>query len=798
MTLNGAVSVAFRSLAAVTVSGVLLTLIVWQVDLEQISRGVSAINWVAILLAFVFISLNILIACFRYWNILRTFGQKVALPATIRANLFGLASGLLFFQIVGQTLSRWATLRNSGVSPAGVVVTSLYERVLALAVLMIAAAVAAWVLYDGLSIHIQRESLAIAKSLTLIAISALVVSIVVLRRYLSLLWRSVRRGTNWNAVAVGILLTLFVHGTMLAAYLSLIVTLAPDIPIADLAAASVIIMLAASLPISFAGWGIREFGAMFAFGYVGVNAGAALAVSIVVGVLSITSIAVLTGIVVLVSAPARRTTGSEQEVNSLLHIDLSRFLFLAIPIGVASLIMFQVFVPIGDGFVNINLADPLALIGVILFALNFKRIDFSGAVPHAALIVGTLSLLLVAGLIHGWWRFGYLDWAFVNRGVGWIFILGYIASGAALAIVSPVAGSHTIFRILICVAIVIVGADIGLWILLSFGFGDFRSITPWPQMFGESQNPNAFAFQLLLILAGAVTLGMHPNRRSTTRVVGTIVIGMLITAIYLTQSRTALVTFAFLIVGALAIDLRKFEVLAKGAAVAVFLVLVVPNVPLILITGASTLNAALEYMGLPLVFALDLPRPDLASMIQAYQIPLYRPASEGQRWESIFTAFTLFQANPIFGAGLGAGYQSGQYGTAPVVIHSTPLWVLAEFGLVGAAAVGVAFLSAAHSFWRRFVERRDAVYAFGLLALLTFVVFGLPHDIFYQRLFWFLLGLCLFKGGRLKIGRAPLSLREDRGLRADSDGTDDIPHSRHSEAPTPLASATFHRNEGGY
>ncbi len=30
-------------------------------------------------------------------------------------------------------------------------------------------------------------------------------------------------------------------------------------------------------------------------------------------------------------------------------------------------------------------------------------------------------------------------------------------------------------------------------------------------------------------------------------------------------------------------------------------------------------------------------------------------------------------------------------------------------------------------------------------------VFGLPHDIFYQRLFWFFLGLVLFAGARSKV-----------------------------------------------
>ena len=692
------------------------------------------------------VSLSVLIACYRYWTILRTFGQDISLAATVQANLIGLVGGLLFFQVVGQTLSRWATLRRLGVSPASVVVTSLYERIVALVILLGAALIAAWILYDGVTLELQRESLAFAKSLLLLVLSFAAVSVFVLRRPLKLLWRSLRHGTNWNAVIVGVVLTIFVHGAMLAAYLSLILTIAPDISLVNLGAASVIIMLAASFPISFAGWGVRELGAVFAFGFVGVDSSHALAVSITIGILSIAAIAVLTGVVLLWFTPARVAASNGLQIASPPHVDLSRFLFLAVPTAAAIVIMFHVWLPVGVGFVNTNLADPMALMGGILFLLHYKRMDFGGAFPRIFLFICVFSLLILAGLIHGWWRFGYTDWAFVNRGVGWLFILGYVATGGILVMTSPVAGPYTIIRVLIWVAIIVVAADLVLWLLPSYDFRGLESISPEYRIDGEALNPNAFAFQLVMIFAGVLTLVAKAGRRIAPRRFESAICGLFFAAIYLTQSRTAFVATLVLLVGAIVLGFRRWDLLVKGAVVALFIVLFVPNVPYVLNVSVHLINSALEYLGFPL---LPDPTGGFAG-IAGREVPLDRPGSEAERWQSIRNGLALFREHPIFGAGLGAGMHSSLVNGRPLVIHSPPVWILAEFGLVGAVGIGAPFLSIAVYFLRRFREQGEGLYGFGFLIVLVFVVFGLPHDMFYQRLFWFLLGVVLFRGAKFK------------------------------------------------
>jgi hypothetical protein len=77
----------------------------------------------------------------------------------------------------------------------------------------------------------------------------------------------------------------------------------------------------------------------------------------------------------------------------------------------------------------------------------------------------------------------------------------------------------------------------------------------------------------------------------------------------------------------------------------------------------------------------------------------------------------------------------------PMVIHSTPVWILAEFGLLGAGIFGwIFYLLGRHALERgtRSPERRVVA-----MLLLSFAIFSLAHEILYQRIFWLVLGAAL-------------------------------------------------------
>jgi 4-amino-4-deoxy-L-arabinose transferase-like glycosyltransferase len=77
----------------------------------------------------------------------------------------------------------------------------------------------------------------------------------------------------------------------------------------------------------------------------------------------------------------------------------------------------------------------------------------------------------------------------------------------------------------------------------------------------------------------------------------------------------------------------------------------------------------------------------------------------------------------------------------PLLIHSAPLWLLAELGLVGFVVFALPGAYAFVTEWCR--AQRDQAAAFGVLLMLAFALMCAPADMFYQRTFWLLIGATL-------------------------------------------------------
>jgi hypothetical protein len=116
-------------------------------------------------------------------------------------------------------------------------------------------------------------------------------------------------------------------------------------------------------------------------------------------------------------------------------------------------------------------------------------------------------------------------------------------------------------------------------------------------------------------------------------------------------------------------------------------------------------------------------------------------SSSVERWSSIVGALSVWRDNPLFGGGLGAVVRLnlGLDGT-PLVTHSTPVWVLAEFGLVG--LIALASLPG-WLLWRyraRIAVLAQPQHVAICLLLLFFAVFSAVHDVAFQRIWWLVLG----------------------------------------------------------
>lgn len=134
---------------------------------------------------------------------------------------------------------------------------------------------------------------------------------------------------------------------------------------------------------------------------------------------------------------------------------------------------------------------------------------------------------------------------------------------------------------------------------------------------------------------------------------------------------------------------------------------------------------------------------EFSSISLVHNLPTYSAASsDAERWAIIKLALQMWEEWPFLGIGLGGFFQNSQaqLGTS-MVIHSTPVWILVEFGLIAFIvmfALGLITVRQSLS-----LDCDDPRNRLALLVIVLFSTFGLFHEIFYQRIFWLVLGMTL-------------------------------------------------------
>src|SRR5215471_17672747 len=255
------------------------------------------------------------------------------------------------------------------------------------------------------------------------------------------------------------------------------------------------------------------------------------------------------------------------------------------------------------------------------------------------------------------------------------------------------------------------------------------------QLEGYAQNPNAFAFQLLMALA--VLLGGRPQAsapgRARWRLIGAAV---LVAALVLTRSRAGILCAI------------------GGLALAAALHVIPPRVLLTRRAIVAGLIGGVALVGLGIAFWGSIDRLMVAPLGAEWRP--FTAESDALRWQSMVLGWQAWLQHPLLGGGLGAFLLARESSGLPaLVIHSVPIWFMAEMGLVGLAAY--AFFVASLFVVGVSELRRDAPYARSLLvAVAVFVVMSLVHDLFFQRTFWFLAGLLSAEVGAPALSAEPV------------------------------------------
>lgn len=727
-----------RYVAPIAVTAVALAAALTQVDVSPALAAAQDLGTVD--LAFIFSALGVgaLLASARLQIIARDLGYSMRLRDAVAALSLGQIAGSLFFQIVGQTAARTAFLSRRGMPVAGTLVITGYERLAALLVSVLMATVGAWFLFGRITLDLERGGATFAKLAAGLALAVCAGAAFAWGQDASQYLRRVAGPQAAGRLVRVVTLSVLIQLSTMAAYIVAARALAPALDIGDLVAAAAVVMLAAALPISLAGWGIRELSAIYALGIIGLPKEKALIVAIVVGCAAL----LVVGALALASLAVSRAGSLPVKTIAGQQIDYAALFGWSIPVAAATAVFFQIHVPLAGATLNVNLADPIALVGAALFAagaVRARRLP-SWRLPGLNLHLALMTAVLAAAFLYGWSKQGWSGWAFTNRLAGWFVLLAYFATGALVVRFAGTRGFSVLTATFAAVALAIVIIEVAIFATIAANFQVPLEIVRY-RIEGFAQNANAFALQLLLALA---VLLSRPSARSRDHILA---LALALLGLWFTGSKAGFIAIGSILVVAFTIGAARPARLAVAGVAAVAVILLINWLPDLIFAitqaGETVARAVRDFLcgGCePPLHAGKLDKRDFSALgvaASGYQ------SSSVERAASLQAAWQMFLQHPVFGAGLGAFLEqyARQTGT-PLVIHSTPLWLLAETGIIGLLVFAAPILRALVQELGP-ARQRDAVACLIVLILVGFGAMASVHELLYQRSLWLLLGAAL-------------------------------------------------------
>ncbi len=272
-----------RHLVSVCISALLLGLVFWLAGLDNVWHGLARFPAWAVTCMLVLLSANLLMVSFRFWRVLTHFGIAVPWKIAFQANVAGNVAGFFVISLVGHVMGRQMVLQRFGVTPILNASLAAYERALLVLVSGGLGTVGAMYLLGQTAVTGFFRQVAFAE-IVVAAFGGVMLSLWLGRsNFERKLSQRIFSSSNLSRLTTITALTLAGQLCMLAAFMVGILGVTQDLSILSMFAASAAISLAATIPITIGGWGLREVAAVYVLGHLGVPSADAISVSVMVG-----------------------------------------------------------------------------------------------------------------------------------------------------------------------------------------------------------------------------------------------------------------------------------------------------------------------------------------------------------------------------------------------------------------------------------------------------------------------------------------------------------------------------------
>ncbi len=343
-------------------------------------------------------------------------------------------------------------------------------------------------------------------------------------------------------------------------------------------------------------------------------------------------------------------------------------------------------------------------------------------IPWIIALITVMSIALLNGYINN----GFLSsWAFVNKYIGFLLLLSYLALGGWL--VTNTKNSAYIISLFVNIFVGFFVITMALSVALLF----LQYFLPYPLLLpnypwdGFMANRNAY--MVVFVMSFIFIIWSYKNSDIKIPAWIRIVFWLSTLTFFLFNgSRTGWIVSAVLF----AILLLKEPVKRSKTIIPLLLVgftmfyasfFITTN---IMVTEARQMGRLLNVIGDDVDYNGDQ-----------------------RRYLAVDDGLELYKKhNPLLGAGLGTykPFQIDKRGEFIEIIDFTALWLLVETGALGLSIFAAFFAACSWSLYKTgYVEGENSYHRAMLIFLITFAAMSILHELMYTRFLWLALGLAL-------------------------------------------------------